>query len=223
MKNLTLVIPAKYEADSLPKVLEEIKTFGCKIIIVLEPKDIETIESIKGYNCKVVYQSDKGYGNALIEGIENVSSEYLCIFNADGSFDPKYLFPMLKKCEDGLDFVFASRYMENSGSDDDTLMTKIGNYIFTKIGNIFFSVYISDILFTFLLGKTDSFKKLKLKSKDFSLCVEMPIKAKRYDMKYIDIPSYERKRIAGKKKVSEFKDGFKILFYMIRIFFNKSL
>ena len=221
MKNLTLVIPAKYEADSLPKVLEEIKTFGCKIIIVLEPKDIETIESIKGYNCKVVYQSDKGYGNALIEGIENVSSEYLCIFNADGSFDPKYLFPMLKKCEDGLDFVFASRYMENSGSDDDTLMTKIGNYIFTKIGNIFFSVYISDILFTFLLGKTDSFKKLKLKSKDFSLCVEMPIKAKRYDMKYIDIPSYERKRIAGKKKVSPFIDGFRILLGMISLFLKR--
>ena len=221
MKNLTLVIPAKYEADSLPKVLEEIRTFGCKIIIVLEPKDIETIESIKGYNCKIVYQSDKGYGNALIEGIENVSSEYLCIFNADGSFDPKYLFPMLKKCEDGLDFVFASRYMENSGSDDDTLMTKIGNYIFTKIGNIFFSVYISDILFTFLLGKTDSFKKLKLKSKDFSLCVEMPIKAKRYDMKYIDIPSYERKRIAGKKKVSPFIDGFRILLGMISLFLKR--
>mgnify|MGYP001295396118 CR=1 FL=1 len=111
--------------------------------------------------------------------------------------------------------------MKNSGSDDDTLMTKIGNYIFTKIGNIFFSVYISDILFTFLLGKTDAFKKLKLKSKDFSLCVEMPIKAKRYGMKYIDIPSYERKRIAGKKKVSPFIDGFRILLGMISLFLKR--
>ena len=30
MKNLTLVIPAKDEADALPKVLEEIKTIGCE-------------------------------------------------------------------------------------------------------------------------------------------------------------------------------------------------
>jgi hypothetical protein len=39
-------------------------------------------------------------------------------------------------------------------------------------------------------------------------------------MNFKDMPSYERKRIAGKKKVNEFKDGFKILIYMIRIFFK---
>ena len=49
----------------------------------------------------------------------------------------------------------------------------------------------------------------------------MPIKAKRNKMNFIDMPSYERKRIAGKKKVSEFKDGLKILIYMIKSFFQK--
>ena len=220
MKNLTLVIPAKYEADSLPKVLEEVKAFGCKIIIVLESNDIETINSTKGYNCKLIYQSKKGYGNALIEGMNSVQTDYLCIFNADGSFDPKYLKEMLSKCEENYDFIFASRYMKNSGSDDDTFITKVGNYVFTKIGNIFFSVNISDILYTYLLGKTNSFKKLNLKCKDFSLCVEMPIKAQRFKMNYSDIASYERKRIAGEKKVNEFNDGFKILYYMIKSFFN---
>ena len=83
----------------------------------------------------------------------------------------------------------------------------------------FFSLKLSDILYTFLLGKTDSFKKLNLKSKDFCLCVEMPIKAKRQGMYFIDTPSYERKRIAGKKKVNEFRDGLKILLYMIKSFF----
>ena len=220
MKNLTLVIPAKYEADSLPKVLEEVKAFGCEIIIVLESNDIETINSTKGYNCNLIYQSEKGYGNALIEGMNSVQTDYLCIFNADGSFDPKYLNEMLSKCEENYDFIFASRYMKNSGSDDDTLITKVGNFVFTKIGNIFFSINISDILYTYLLGKTNSFKKLNLKCKDFSLCVEMPIKAQRFKMNYIDIASYERKRIAGEKKVNEFKDGFKILYYMIKSFFN---
>ena len=220
MKNLTLVIPAKYEADSLPKVLEEVKAFGCEIIIVLESNDIETINSTKGYNCNLIYQSEKGYGNALIEGMNSVQTDYLCIFNADGSFDPKYLNEMLSKCEENYDFIFASRYMKNSGSDDDTLITKVGNFVFTKIGNIFFSINISDILYTYLLGKTNSFKKLNLKCKDFSLCVEMPIKAQRFKMNYIDIASYERKRIAGEKKVNEFKDGFKILYYMIKSFLN---
>ena len=220
MKNLTLIIPAKAEADSLPKVLEEIEEYDCSVIVVMESSDIETINAARNYNIKIVYQTSKGYGDALIEGINNAKTDYLCIFNADGSFDPKYLKHMLDTCENNFDFVFASRYLSKGGSDDDTILTKLGNFIFTKIGNIFFSIKISDILYTFLLGKTESFKKLNLKSKDFSLCVEMPIKAQRLGMNFIDIPSYERKRIAGIKKVSEFKDGFKILIYMIKSFFK---
>ena len=220
MKNLTLIIPAKAEADSLPKVLEEIKEYDCSVIVVMESSDIETINSAKNYNIEIVYQTSKGYGDALIEGINNAKTDYLCIFNADGSFDPKYLKHMLSTCENNFDFVFASRYLSKGGSDDDTIVTKLGNFIFTKIGNIFFSIKISDILYTFLLGKTESFKKLNLKSKDFSLCVEMPIKAQRLGMNFTDIASYERKRIAGVKKVSEFKDGFKILVYMIKSFFK---
>ena len=218
MKNLTLIIPAKHEGDCLPEVLEEIKDYDCKTIVVLEKTDIETINATKNYNLEMVYQSREGYGDALIEGINNVKTDYLCIFNADGSFDPKYLREMLDACKNNLDFVFASRYMRNGGSDDDTIITKLGNFIFTKIGNIFFSINISDILYTFLLGKTDSFKKLNLTSKDFCLCVEMPIKAKRKGMNFTDIASYERKRITGFKKVNEFRDGFKILFYMIKSF-----
>tara|TARA_B100001027_G_scaffold208097_1_gene173118 strand:+ start:200 stop:868 length:669 start_codon:yes stop_codon:yes gene_type:complete len=220
MKNLTLIIPAKAEADSLPKVLEEIKEYDCSVIVVMESSDIETINAAKNYNIKIVYQTSKGYGDALIEGINNAKTDYLCIFNADGSFDPKYLKHMLYTCENNFDFVFASRYLSKGGSDDDTILTKLGNFIFTKIGNIFFSIKISDILYTFLLGKTASFKKLNLKSKDFSLCVEMPIKAQRLGMNFTDIPSHERKRIAGFKKVNEFKDGFKILIYMIKSFFK---
>lgn len=220
MKNLTLIIPAKNEEDSLPQVLEEIKNYECNKIVILEESDFKTINAIKNFNCKLVYQTGRGYGNALIEGLNNVETDYTCIFNADGSFNPKYLEEMLDLCKSDRDFVFASRYMSGGGSDDDTLLTKIGNFIFSTIGNIFFSLKLSDILYTYLIGKTDSFKKLDLKSNDFCLCVEMPIKAKRLRMNIIDTPSYERKRIAGEKKVSEFKDGLKILSYMIKSFFK---
>ena len=220
MEKLTLIIPAKEEAESLPKVLLELKNFSCKIVIILEQSDIKTLEAIKNFGCKIVYQSGRGYGNALIEGIKNVETNYLCIFNADGSFDPKNLDEMLKLSENNTDFVFASRYMKGAGSEDDTFLTIIGNYFFSIFGKIFFSLKISDILFTYLLGKTQSFKKLNLQSDDFCLCVEMPIKAKRLGMSMKDIPSFERSRIAGKKKVNEFRDGFKILIFMIKSLFN---
>ena len=217
MPNLTLIIPAKNEAESLPSVLNELKNFNFNKIVILESSDKSTIESIRNYDCEILFQNEKGYGNALIQGINNAKTEYLCIFNADGSFDPKYLDEMLELCKNR-DLVFASRYLKEAGSDDDTILTKIGNYIFSLLGNIFFSLKLSDILYTYVLGKTESFQKLDLKSNDFCFCVEMPIKAKRLGMDITDTPSFERKRIAGKKKVNEFKDGLKILLFMIKSF-----
>jgi|TARA_B110000211_G_C14077399_1_gene552844 glycosyltransferase involved in cell wall biosynthesis len=218
IRDLTLIIPAKFEAESLPSVLNELKNFKCEKKIILESSDIETINSIKKFNCDIIYQQKKGYGDALITGIENVKTKYLCIFNADGSFDPKYLHSMLSNCEN-LDFVFASRYLKDGGSEDDTFVTRLGNFFFSTLGNFLYSLNISDILYTYILGKTNSFRSLNLKCNDFCLCVEIPINARKKKKKYLDIPSKERRRIAGFKKVSEFKDGFKILSYMLKKLF----
>ena len=96
MEDLTLVIPAKNEKESLPAVLNELKEYNVSIIIVLEKNDVETIDSVKNFKCNLVYQKINGYGAALIEGINNVKTQYFCIFNADGSFDPKELSDMQK-------------------------------------------------------------------------------------------------------------------------------
>ena len=223
MDNLTLVIPAKNEKESLPEVLEELKNYNLEILIVLEKEDKETIESAKNYNCKMLYQNGKGYGDALIFGINSVKTELFCIFNADGSFDPKELIKMIEKMnDDEADFVFGTRYEKNCGSDDDTIITTIGNFIFTKIGNLFFGLNITDILYTYIIGKTSKAIELNLSSKDFKFCVELPIKAKRKGYKLVTSKAYERSRIGGEKKVNIFKDGFMILLQMIRLFFLRN-
>jgi len=221
MKNLTLIIPAKNEEISLPKVLEEIKKYKCKKIIILSKKDKKTFDAISNFKCKIIKQKIDGYGAALIEGIENVKTKYLCIFNADGSFDPKYLNKMINYANKNYDFIFASRYAHSGGSTDDTPLTYVGNKIFTFLGNFLFQLKISDILFTYILGNTNKFKKLNLNSRDFRLCVEIPIKIKRNKFSYKCIPSVERSRIGGKKNVNEFIDGFLILYSMIKYFIKK--
>ena len=221
MDNLTLIIPAKNESESLPKVLNELINYNLKTIVILEKKDLKTIDSIKNFNCKILYQVNKGYGDALILGINNVETQFFCIFNADGSFDPKELNQMYTQANNfGADFVFGSRYMNNASSEDDTLITFVGNKIFSMIGKIFFSLPISDILYTYVLGNTEKAKKLNLKQKSFSFCVELPIYAKRFQNNLISTPANERARIAGVKKVNAFKDGFLILISMIKIFFK---
>ena len=222
MKNLTLIIPAKNEEISLPRVLEEIKKYKCKKIIILSKKDKKTFDAIAKFKCKKIKQKIDGYGAALIEGINNVKTKYLCIFNADGSFDPKYLNQMSKYANKNYDFIFASRYVGTGGSTDDTALTYIGNKIFTFLGNFLFKLKISDILFTYILGNTKKFKELNLINKDFRLCVEIPIKIKEKKFSYKCIPSMERNRIGGKKKVNEFVDGFLILFSMIKYFIKKN-
>ena len=69
------------------------------------------------------------------------------------------------------------------------------------------------------MGRRESFKNLEINSKDFTFCVEFPIKAKRKKSKYQTIPSFERSRIGGIKKVNAFKDGLLILIKMIKMFF----
>ena len=221
MRDLTLIIPAKNEKESLPKVLDELGNFNFKKYVILEASDKLTIEAIKNYNCRIIYQESKGYGDALKKGIETVDTEFLCIFNADGSFNPKELGLMINKLKDDkYDFVFASRYEKNCGSDDDTLVTLIGNYIFTFLGKIFFKLKITDILYTFVMARSSCAKNLGLTSKDFSFCIELPIKANRANYKICTSKSFERSRISGEKKVNAFKDGLKILFSMIKLFFR---
>ena len=218
MKELTLVIPAKNEAGCLPEVLNELKNFDCKKIVIIPKTDLNTQNAIKNLDCKIVIQNDNGFGSALIQGIKEVETNFLCIFNADGSMDPKYLKNMFNDLSNNCDFVFNSRYENEGGSDDDTFLTLVGNKIFTFICNLFFRLDISDVLFTYVMGKTSAFKSLDLKRKDFRFCIELPVLAKFKKYKFISKASYERSRLSGKKKVNELKDGFLILLCILKMF-----
>ena len=218
MKELTLVIPAKNEAECLPTVLNELKNFECKKIIVIPKNDLNTQNVAKNFDCKIVIQDDDGFGRALIQGINETETNFLCIFNADSSMDPKYLKSMLNELSNNCDFVFNSRYENEGGSDDDTFLTYVGNKIITFTCNLLFKLNISDVLFTYVMGKTSAFKSLDLKRKDFCLCIELPVLAKFKKYKFISKPSYERSRLSGRKKLNEFKDGFLMLLCILKLF-----
>ena len=221
MNNLTLLIPANKEAESLPIFLNELINYDCKKMVVLQKEDAETITSIKDFKgIQIIIQKKRGYGSALKEGLENINTEFFCIINADGSMDPKYLNQMMKDCQNK-DLVFASRYLKDGGSDDDNWITFIGNKCFSFLGNLLFDLKLSDILYTYIVGKTYSIKELELKYNDFRICVEIPIKAKSKKLFFVSTPSIERKRIAGIKKVNDFKDGFLILTAIICLFYKK--
>ena len=97
MQDLTLIIPAKNESESLPIFLGEIQQLDCKKKIILDKNDKKTLDSISHMkDIKIFFQQKKGYGSALIEGINDADTEFFCIINSDGSMDPKYLNQMFE-------------------------------------------------------------------------------------------------------------------------------
>jgi Glycosyltransferases involved in cell wall biogenesis len=218
-KKISLIIPAKNEVESLETVLLEVQKnylIG-EIIVVVDSEFDNSVVIAKKFNCKLVIQKNNGYGSAIIEGFKNAKNEFGCIFNADHSFDPKYLDGLVKESEKK-DFVFGTRYNKLSGSDDDTIVTLIGNKIFSFITNKILKIKLTDILFTYVLCNVEKFNKLNLKNHDFKLCIELPAKVKQKNFSYSEIPIFERKRYGGKKKVNAIKDGFLILIEIIKNF-----
>ena len=71
-------------------------------LIVLEKTDYITINSIEKYKSNIIYQTEKGYGDAILLGIKNVKTKYFSIFNADGSFDPYELNEMYNQIKSSL-------------------------------------------------------------------------------------------------------------------------
>tara|TARA_E500000331_G_C17060823_1_gene628119 strand:+ start:45 stop:728 length:684 start_codon:yes stop_codon:yes gene_type:complete len=225
MNKITIIIPTLNEFESLDVLLKEIQSLNFQNIldevIVVDANSTDgTLDVAKKYNCKVINQSKVGgYGAAIIEGIKNSKSFYSVILDGDGSKNPSYILDLYNAIEKNTsEFVFASRYGKDCGSLDDTLLTFIGNRIFTNLGKIFFGTKINDILHTFFICKTENFNRISFKYNDFSFCVELPILVAKLKILHSEIPSYERKRISGKVKVNSFIDGYKILKSMIKIF-----
>lgn len=225
MTKVSIIIPTLNEEESLIILLNELTKYEeviDEIIVVDANSNDNTLKVANNFNCKIIIQEKKiGYGDAIIKGINASKCNYSLVLDGDGSKNPSYIKDLLDKIiKSKSDFVFAERYGKNAGSLDDTLLTHIGNRIFTIIGKIFFKIKINDILHTFFVCKNSSFKKIKFNHLDFGFCVELPIEAERLKFIYDGLPTIERKRLAGKVKVRSFVDGYKILKSMILIFFT---
>ncbi len=220
MQKINLIIPAKEKIENLYKIINPLlkrKEIN-KIILVLDEKNKKKF--IKNKKLKIIVQKKSGYGSAIKEGFKISKSKFSCIFNADGSFNANDLPAMIKHTKQ-YDFVYASRYMKGAGSEDDNIITLIGNFIFSLMGRILLNVKLSDILYTFVLCNTKKFNKLDIVSYDFRFCIEFPYKVSQNKFTYTELKSKEFKRKFGEKNVNELVDGFLILIEVLRCFLKR--
>ena len=87
---MTVVIPCRNEAGSLPGVLAAIPT-GYLSLVVDNGSDDATADVAREHGAQVVNESTPGYGAAVQAGVESTQTPIICVLDGDGSLDPGQL------------------------------------------------------------------------------------------------------------------------------------
>lgn len=211
LDDVSLIIATVNEEESISFVLEEIKDYNFKEIIVVDGNSTDDTKAIVSkYDTKFITQTKKGWGNAVLQGIDNSNGKYITYMDGDGSYNPLAILEM-KSLIKNYDAVFSSRYKNGTKSPDDTVIRAFGNKIFTFLVQVLFKCKITDALFFYPLFKKEILDEINLTSEDFTLCLELPALVQINKLKYTEILSQERERYAGITKVNALLDGYKIL------------
>jgi glycosyltransferase involved in cell wall biosynthesis len=192
---LSIVMPCLNEAETLEKCVRKAQRF-------LEENDIqgEVIVADNGSSdgspeiahrlgARVVPITPKGYGNALMGGIQAARGEYVIIGDADDSYDFSQLMPFLIKLREGYELVQGCRLPSGGGTVSPDAMPFshrwLGNPMFSFLARIWFRAPVHDI-YCGMRGFTKSlFQRLDQRCTGMEFATEMIIKA-----------SLNRKRIA---------------------------
>lgn len=182
---------------------------------------------------EVIKQKKKGLRHAYIEGFPFVKGDIVITFSPDGNSIPELIPPLIDKIKEGYDMVIVSRYAENAKSDDDTLVTTFGNWLFTNTINLLHGSKYTDAMVMFRAYSTQLFYDLDLHleksyriEKFFHtiLGIEplLSVRAAKRKLKCADIPGDEPPRLGGQRKLQIIRWGSGYMWQVLReVFFWK--
>ena len=214
---VSLIIPALNEVGSIERVLKEIPWTVVDEVLVVDGHSTDgTPELVKRLGHEVIDQEGKGYGAAIATGLKHARGAAVVLVDADGSYNLDDIPHLVQRLREGADVALGSRYLPESGSEDDTVVRYVGNKVFTYLLNKIHGVPSSDSLFFYVAIRRKVFESIVVESTGFEYIVEFLIKAHRAGVKFAEIPSAERRRTAGESKVNAFLDGLRILWVVLR-------
>ncbi len=115
-RDVTVILPARDEADSLPGVLGRIPN-GYQVIVVDNASSDDTTSVARSLGAHVVYEDVLGYGAAVHAGLLAARTEVVCFLDSDGSVDPGELPAMVELLYgDELDLVVGRRRPTGRGA-----------------------------------------------------------------------------------------------------------
>lgn len=209
---VTLIAATLNELEAVTVVLPRIDRAWVDEIIVVDGGSTDgTVEFCKAQGYTVFTQKERGYGAALKEAVERATGELVIEFPPDGNSLPEKVPDVIRKLQEGYDFVIASRYAPGARSDDDDFLTTIGNWGFTRAVNWLFWASYTDVLVGFRGYRKSAYDKLDMTATGLDWSIQIPVQFRKKRFRVADIPAIEPKRIGGERKMRPFRTGWRIL------------
>lgn len=211
---VSIVIPAKNEAENLPLVLPHISPLeGIVEVILVDGGSIDgTIEVAKTVlpAARIVRQGGEGKSDAVRCGVQAAGGEFVLVMDADGSHDPADIPRFIAFARAGYDLVKGSRYLPGGGSFDDTRLRRCLVRLTDAVANTLWGTNFTDIVFGMFLIHRQRFLDLRLTSNGFAIESQCMARARRRGYRIKEIPVIERPRLSGRSHLSIFRDGWYI-------------
>jgi glycosyltransferase involved in cell wall biosynthesis len=226
---LSVVMPCLNEADTLEicvckaqKALEEANIVG-EIIVADNGSTDGSQEIAERLGARLVHVRNKGYGSALMGGIEAAAGKYILMGDADDSYDFLEIPKFIEKIREGHDLVQGCRLPSGGGTVLPGAMPFLhrwfGNPFFSHLSRRWFGVPIHDIYCGMRVFTKAMYERLDQRCTGMEFATEMMIKARRYRMRIAEVPItlHPDKRVSHPPHLKTFRDGWRTLRFFLML------
>ncbi|CDR12406.1 glycosyltransferase family 2 protein [Streptomyces iranensis] len=215
---VSVVIPAMNEAENLPYVFKTLPDWIHEVVLVDGNSTDDTVRVARELwpEVKVVAQSGKGKGDALITGFAACTGEIVVMIDADGSADGAEIVSYVSALVSGADFAKGSRFANGGGTDDMTTIRRLGNRALTSIVNRKFGARYTDLCYGYNAFWRHCLDEIALDCAGFEVETLMNIRVVKAGLRVQEIPSHEYERIHGASNLRAVRDGLRVLKVILR-------
>ena len=176
MNTVSIVIPARNEAERIAPVIEEAQRYADEVIVIDDASIDETGQLAKELGAEVVSNKQrKGYIEAIKTGFQIAKGDIVVTMDADGEHNPKDIPQLIKPISDGeADLVLGRRQQK----------TRRSERFIDWLVNL--KVKVSDSCTGFRAIKKDLALKLNLKGQ--CTCGILALEASYNDARVVEIP-----------------------------------
>jgi len=212
-----ILIPTLNEAPTIRELVTEFKEMGYSNIVVMDGNSRDATQQIASESgARVMLQSAKGKGNALIEAFHTIDSPYILMLDGDGTYSPQDAEIMLTPLLEGYDQVIGNRLIPDNQPSFSRL-NLFGNQFINRLFKLAQGKFLFDILSGYRAFTSESIKQLHLKETGFEIETEISAEAVRNDQKIKIVPIRYFKRPGTNTKLNPFHDGLKITTTIYRL------